>query len=83
MGVSSSWSGMVLPRSGSISVMTLIAKVLGDIVAPGSIWALLIPATVREEKVEGFGTQTPLGGSVRLLNSPGVMFCLHLSKVAT
>ena len=30
-------------------------------VAPGPIWTPLIPATMPEEKVEGFGQQTPLG----------------------
>jgi NAD(P)-dependent dehydrogenase (short-subunit alcohol dehydrogenase family) len=30
-------------------------------VAPGPIWTPLIPATMPEEKVEVFGTQTPLG----------------------
>jgi NAD(P)-dependent dehydrogenase (short-subunit alcohol dehydrogenase family) len=30
-------------------------------VAPGPIWTPLIPATMPEEKVESFGTQTPLG----------------------
>jgi NAD(P)-dependent dehydrogenase (short-subunit alcohol dehydrogenase family) len=30
-------------------------------VAPGPIWTPLIPATMPEEKVEGFGTQSPLG----------------------
>ena len=30
-------------------------------VAPGPIWTPLIPATMPEEKVEGFGEQTPLG----------------------
>ncbi|QKE82558.1 SDR family oxidoreductase [Arthrobacter sp. NEB 688] len=30
-------------------------------VAPGPIWTPLIPATMPAEKVEGFGTQTPLG----------------------
>jgi NAD(P)-dependent dehydrogenase (short-subunit alcohol dehydrogenase family) len=30
-------------------------------VAPGPIWTPLIPATMPEEKVEDFGTQTPLG----------------------
>jgi len=30
-------------------------------VAPGPIWTPLIPATMPEQKVEGFGTQTPLG----------------------
>ncbi|WP_392468705.1 SDR family oxidoreductase [Arsenicicoccus cauae] len=30
-------------------------------VAPGPIWTPLIPATMPEEKVEGFGSDTPLG----------------------
>ncbi len=30
-------------------------------VAPGPIWTPLIPATMPEQKVEGFGQQTPLG----------------------
>jgi len=30
-------------------------------VAPGPIWTPLIPATMPEEKVQDFGTQTPLG----------------------
>ncbi len=30
-------------------------------VAPGPIWTPLIPATMPEEKVEGFGGQTPIG----------------------
>ncbi len=30
-------------------------------VAPGPIWTPLIPSTMPEEKVEGFGEQTPLG----------------------
>lgn len=30
-------------------------------VAPGPIWTPLIPATMPEEKVEGFGEQTPMG----------------------
>jgi len=30
-------------------------------VAPGPIWTPLIPATMTEEKVEGFGSDTPIG----------------------
>jgi NAD(P)-dependent dehydrogenase (short-subunit alcohol dehydrogenase family) len=30
-------------------------------VAPGPIWTPLIPATMTEDMVEGFGTQTPMG----------------------
>ncbi|WP_121612770.1 SDR family oxidoreductase [Mesobacillus foraminis] len=32
-----------------------------NMVAPGPIWTPLIPATFDKEKVESFGTQTPLG----------------------
>ena len=30
-------------------------------VAPGPIWTPLIPATMPDEKVQGFGGQTPIG----------------------
>ncbi|MEQ3554298.1 SDR family oxidoreductase [Pseudonocardia nematodicida] len=30
-------------------------------VAPGPVWTPLIPATMPEDKVEGFGEQTPMG----------------------
>jgi NAD(P)-dependent dehydrogenase (short-subunit alcohol dehydrogenase family) len=30
-------------------------------VAPGPIWTPLIPATMPEEMVDSFGTETPLG----------------------
>ena len=44
-----------------------LAQMLGErgirvnSVAPGPIWAPLIPSTMPGEKVENFGTDTPLG----------------------
>jgi hypothetical protein len=68
---SKSPSAMLLPYAstkGAISNFTSgLAQMLGEkgirvnAVAPGPIWTPLIPATMPEEKVEGFGTDTPLG----------------------
>ncbi len=53
---------------GAISNFTVgLAELLADkgirvnAVAPGPIWTPLIPATMPEDKVEGFGEDTPLG----------------------
>lgn len=49
------------------NMMVNLASMLGprgirvNAVAPGPIWTPLIPATMPEEKVEGFGSDTPLG----------------------
>ena len=39
-------------------------------VAPGPIWTPLIPSTMPPEKVEKFGSDTPLVASASLPNSP-------------
>lgn len=53
---------------GAISNFTAgLAEMLGEkgirvnAVAPGPIWTPLIPSTMPEEKVDGFGSETPLG----------------------
>jgi NAD(P)-dependent dehydrogenase (short-subunit alcohol dehydrogenase family) len=49
------------------NMMVNLASMLGprgirvNAVAPGPIWTPLIPATMPEEKVDGFGSDTPLG----------------------
>jgi NAD(P)-dependent dehydrogenase (short-subunit alcohol dehydrogenase family) len=45
------------------SLAQLLAEkgIRANSVAPGPIWTPLIPATMPEEKVEGFGEQVPLG----------------------
>jgi NAD(P)-dependent dehydrogenase (short-subunit alcohol dehydrogenase family) len=49
------------------NMMVNLASMLGprgirvNAVAPGPIWTPLIPATMPEQKVEGFGSDTPLG----------------------
>lgn len=50
---------LAFTRALSGSLATEGIRVNG--VAPGPIWTPLIPASFGEDKVEGFGTQTPLG----------------------
>jgi NAD(P)-dependent dehydrogenase (short-subunit alcohol dehydrogenase family) len=47
--------------TGSLAQMYAEKGIRANSVAPGPVWTPLIPATMPEEKVEGFGEQTPLG----------------------
>jgi NAD(P)-dependent dehydrogenase (short-subunit alcohol dehydrogenase family) len=54
-------------KSALTNLVVNLAQELGpagirvNAVAPGPIWTPLIPATMSEAKVEGFGSDTPLG----------------------
>jgi len=45
----------------SLAQMLAPKGIRANSVAPGPIWTPLIPSTMREEKVESFGQQSPLG----------------------
>jgi NAD(P)-dependent dehydrogenase (short-subunit alcohol dehydrogenase family) len=45
----------------ALAAMTASDGIRVNAVAPGPIWTPLIPATMPEDMVESFGTQTPLG----------------------
>ena len=56
-----------MTKAGIANVTASLAQLYGEkgiranSVAPGPIWTPLIPSTMPEEKVEGFGGDTPLG----------------------
>jgi len=47
--------------TASLAQMLAAKGIRANSVAPGPIWTPLIPATMPEEKVEGFGEQVPIG----------------------
>jgi NAD(P)-dependent dehydrogenase (short-subunit alcohol dehydrogenase family) len=47
--------------TASLAQMLAEKGIRANSVAPGPIWTPLIPATMPEDKVEDFGTETPLG----------------------
>jgi NAD(P)-dependent dehydrogenase (short-subunit alcohol dehydrogenase family) len=47
--------------TASLAQMLAEKGIRANSVAPGPVWTPLIPATMPEDKVEGFGEQTPLG----------------------
>lgn len=57
----SSTKGAIVAFTRSLSLNLAKRKIRVNAVAPGPIWTPLIPATFDEEKVDGFGDDTPLG----------------------
>ena len=57
----SATKGAIVSFTRSLSQALTEDKIRVNAVAPGPIWTPLIPATFPEEKVKGFGDDTPLG----------------------
>ena len=66
-----------------------LAQMLGErgirvnSVAPGPVWTPLIPATMPEEKVKAFGSDTPLAVQANRPNLPPCMYCSPLTRAVT
>ncbi len=56
-----STKGAISNFTAGLAEMMADKKIRVNAVAPGPIWTPLIPSTLPEEKVEGFGDDTPLG----------------------
>ena len=57
----SATKGAITAFTRSLSESLIGEGIRVNAVAPGPIWTPLIPATMPEKKVEGFGSETPLG----------------------
>jgi NAD(P)-dependent dehydrogenase (short-subunit alcohol dehydrogenase family) len=57
----SATKGAILAMTRSLSSMLASRDIRVNGVAPGPIWTPLIPASFEAEKVESFGTNTPMG----------------------
>ncbi|MGE2833872.1 SDR family oxidoreductase [Mycobacterium sp. SMC-4] len=57
----SATKGAVTALTYSLAQSLAERKIRVNCVAPGPVWTPLIPATMDEEKTEGFGEQTPMG----------------------
>jgi NAD(P)-dependent dehydrogenase (short-subunit alcohol dehydrogenase family) len=56
-----STKGAILAFTYSLAQSLIDDGIRVNCVAPGPVWTPLIPATMPEEKVEGFGSQAPMG----------------------
>jgi NAD(P)-dependent dehydrogenase (short-subunit alcohol dehydrogenase family) len=57
----SSTKGAIVAFTRSLALNLAKKKIRVNAVAPGPIWTPLIPSTFKEQKVEKFGADTPLG----------------------
>jgi NAD(P)-dependent dehydrogenase (short-subunit alcohol dehydrogenase family) len=53
--------GAIISLTYSLAQALVDRRIRVNAVAPGPVWTPLIPATMDEEKVKGFGTDTPFG----------------------
>lgn len=57
----SATKGAIITLTYSLAQALVDRGIRVNAVAPGPVWTPLIPATMDEEKVKGFGTDTPMG----------------------
>lgn len=57
----SATKGAIITLTYSLAQALMDRNIRVNAVAPGPVWTPLIPATMGEEKVKGFGSDTPMG----------------------